>query len=379
MLIMNESRTTGTSLALTVSLVDQQFAKTKTMGILNVSLGLCRILARSPGVGRLTLFTNASLPRIGQPVSGRVAVVEFKAPERFRRVWWDQFGVYRAARRAGNEWLLLPKGYPPFLRRCPVKLATYVHDAMLEYYREHYPRGFPRFESFYFHAGMRAAIARSQVILANTEFTASEIRRVADRYGLKTPPIKVAGIGFERPLQTPPQPRLRILVLASQWPHKRTDLALQYVSRWQEQRRFAGSVDWVGRLPAELTLPRIPNWHLHSRLAPDDWSRLLSEAQALIYFSDYEGFGMPPVEAALAGVCPVFSDLPVTREVMQGAGCCFANDRYEAFAAALDEALRTPEQRVKHWADQLLARHHWTAVAERVIQALTSGGSRGNS
>jgi len=375
MLIMNESRTPGTPLALTVSLVDQQFARTKTLGILNVSLGLCRALARSPKVGRLTLLTNASLPRIGQPDSGRVVLAEYAAPERFRRVWWDQIGVYRASRRAGNEWLLLPKGYPPFLRRCPVKLATYVHDVMPEYYREHYPRGFPRFENYYFRAALRAAIARSRVILVNTECTAREIQRVAERHGLNTPPIKVAGIGFERPPETPPQPRTRIIVLASQWPHKRTDLALQYVARWQEQRRFAGSIDWVGRLPAELAFPGIANWHLHSRLAPDEWNRLLGEAQALIYFSDYEGFGMPPVEAVLAGVCPVFSDLPVTREVMQGAGCCFANDRYEALAAALDEALRTPEQRVRQWADQLLARHQWAAVAERAIQALNSSGS----
>jgi glycosyltransferase involved in cell wall biosynthesis len=160
------------------------------------------------------------------------------------------------------------------------------------------------------------------------------------------------------------------VVLASHWPHKRTDLAVQYLSRWQEQRRYAGPVDWVGRLPAGLTFPKVANWHLHGRLAPDDWNRLLAEAKVLVYFSDYEGFAMPPVEAALAGACPVYSDLPATREVMQGAGCCFANADNETFAVAMDKALRTDESQVKNWASQLLLRHTWQTVEERVIQAL---------
>jgi len=118
------------ALTLTVSLADQQFARTKTIGVLNVSLGLCRALSRLPAVSRLTLLANPSLPQIGDPNSPGLQRLEFTGVERFRRLWWDQFGVYRAARRVGNEWLLLPKGFASFLRRCPVKLATYVHDGM---------------------------------------------------------------------------------------------------------------------------------------------------------------------------------------------------------------------------------------------------------
>ena len=360
------------SLTLTVSLADQRFDRAKSLGILNVSLGLCRILAQSPKVRRLTLLTNSSLPPMRPPGSDRVVLVECtrKAAGKFRRLWWDQFGVYHAARRAGNEWLLLPKGHASFLRRSPVRLATYVHDVMQEYYREYHPHGFPPFENFYFHAGLRAAIAQSQVILTNTQFTAAEIERVAVRYRLKPPRIAVVGIGFERPLQAAPAPRSRVVVLASHWPHKRTDLAVQYLSRWQEQRRYVGPVDWVGRLPAELTFPKAANWRLHDRLAPDGWNRLMAEVKVLVYFSDYEGFAMPPVESALAGACPVYSDIPATREVMQGAGCCFANSDNESFAIAMDKALRTDESQVKNWASQLLLRHNWQAVGERVIQAL---------
>lgn len=359
-------------LTLTVSLADQRFEQTKSLGIFNFSLGLSRALAQNSKVGRLTLLTNSSLPLTREPDSERM-VLAGCAPGnagKFWRLWWDQFGVYQAARRSGNQWLLLPKGYASFLRDCPVKLITYIHDTMHEYYRRHYPDGYPRFENFYFTRGFRAAISRSQIILTNTQFTAGEIQRAAEYYGLKTPRIEVAGVGFERPRQTIMAGRSRILVLASPWPHKRTALAVQYLARWQEERKFSGPIDWVGQLPAEVTLPQTANWHLHARVGQNDLNRFLAEARVSVYFSSHEGFGMPPVEATLAGACPVYSDIPATREVMQGKGFCFSNEDYKSFMAAVDEGLRVPQRQVENWADQLLIRYNWQDVAERIVSIL---------
>jgi glycosyltransferase involved in cell wall biosynthesis len=364
-------------LRLTVSLADQRFDQTKSIGIFNVSLGLCRVLAQRQELQRITLLTNDSLPL--KPDSERVVLQQCagKNAGKLWRIWWDQFGAYRAARKAKNGWLLLPKGYASFLRRSPCKLATYIHDTMQEYYREHHPHSFPSFENFYFRNGLRAAISQSLVIFVSTEFVAAEIKRVAARYRVKPPPIVVVGIGFEFPLPAAPRPRTRIVFLASRWPHKRTELAIQYAARWQKQRQFAGSVDWVGQMPDGLALPAIANWRLHSRLDPDDYNRLLAEAHTLVYFSEYEGFGMPPVEAALAGACPVVSDMTVTREVMQDAGFRFANGDYEDFAMAMDHALNTPRQQIDEWAEQLLKRHNWQAVAEKMVRALESYSKTG--
>ena len=358
-------------LTLTISLADQRFDQTKSLGIFNFSIGLSRALARNPNLERLTVLTNSSLPPVGETDSGRAALTECAAGNtgKLWRLWWDQFGAYQAARRAANEWLFLPKGYASCLRGSPVKLVTYIHDAMQEYYKRQYPRGLPRFENFYFRAGFRAAIAQSQVILTNTRFTAGEIQSAADRYGLTMPRIEVVGMGFERP-HIAASARSRILVLASRWPHKRTALAVKYLSRWQEERKFPGPVDWIGQLPAKLVLPEAANWQWHARVGQNDMNRFLGEAQAVVYFSDYEGFGMPPVEAAIAGACPVYSDISATREVMQGRGCCFPNEDYGAFAAALDEGLRIPQLQVNKWADQLLIQHNWQDVAERIVSIL---------
>jgi len=358
------------ALTLTVSLADQQFAKTKTIGILNVSLGLSRALCRHLALSRLTLLANASLPQIGEPGSARVQRSDFGGIEGFGRFWWDQFAAYHAAGKTGNDWLFLPKGYASFLRRPPLKLVTYVHDCMQEHYRLHHPNAYPRFEGTYFRACLKATVKQSRVILVNSKFTAAELQRFAQTCGVMPPPIVPVGVGFERPPVSVPASRTRIVVLASRWPHKLTGLAIDYTSRWQQQSNYTGSVDWVGELGEGISLSKLKNWQLHGRLNSSEYTRLQSEATAVLYFSEYEGFGMPPVEAVLTGACPVYSSIPATEEVMQGSGCSFRNESFESFAAALDKALKMPERQIQEWAEQLLVRYTWEKVAEKAVAAI---------
>jgi len=51
---------------------------------------------------------------------------------------------------------------------------------------------------------------------------------------------------LQPPAARPVEKQNRILVLAGRWPHKRTDLALDYLARWQKQTDFPGTVEWVG-------------------------------------------------------------------------------------------------------------------------------------
>jgi hypothetical protein len=55
---------------------------------------------------------------------------------------------------------------------------------------------------------------------------------------------------------------------------------------------------------------------------------------------------------------------------MGGCGWAFDNSDYESFAAALRRGLATPPDQIKVWADQLLARHNWKLVANRILSAL---------
>lgn len=358
-------------LSITYSLADQNFARTKTIGTLNLSLQLAEELAARPEVGRLKVLSNPSL-RNCLKVSPQMSVEEYTRPigGAVNRMVWDQWGVYAAARRAGNEWLFLPKGYASFARRPPVKLACYLGDVMHEYYARHYPQASPWLENLYFKKSFLGSVRHADVIFTNSEFTRTEILRVAHEWGLTPPPIFRGGIGFFKPERRIIAKQNRIIALAGKFPHKRTDLAVKYLAEWQRQENYTGEVHWVGGFPENITLPDFPNWQRHQRLPESDYRDLLASAKALVYFSEYEGFGMPPVEAALAGVCPVYSDLPPTREVMEAAGKAFQNADFGSFVHALNEAVSTPVEMVEEWGEDLLARHNWPAVGERVIQGL---------
>lgn len=355
---------------LTYSLADQNFLVTKSVGIFNLSVHLLKALAERTKEVRLTVLANSTLQNdLSQAKGVQIQKHEAALGGRLRRIWWDQVGVYLAARQAGNEWLVLPKGFASFARRCPVKLALYVHDTILESYYQRHP-GMSRLEMAYFRGCLGASLRQAKVIFTNSEFTKREVERAASRRGLSPPPVHAIGIGFDSLESTGGSAEERIVVLCSVWPHKRTDLAWRYLQRWQEATRYAGAVDWVGSWPRMLLWPKRPNWSHFARLPEPEFRRRVQSAKALVFFSDYEGFGMPPVEAALQGSCPVYSDIEATREVMSGAGFPFTNDSYESFAQALNQALRTSREQVRVWREQLLLRHNWSTTAARFVAAL---------
>ena len=119
-----------------------------------------------------------------------------------------------------------------------------------------------------------------------------------------------------------------------------------------------------------MRLPEYPRWIAQARLPDAEYKRLKGEARVLVYFSEYEGFGMPPVEAAIAGTCPVYSSLPATREVMAGTGFAFENSSFESFEQAMNKALSIPRDQVEKWGVELLRRHSWPGVAEKVVRGL---------
>jgi glycosyltransferase involved in cell wall biosynthesis len=358
-------------LALTYALADQHFERTKSVGILNLSRGLLRGLMLHPATNRLTVLANPSFP-LPSPPPPTVEVRQHRLPLRGRlgRLLWDQWGVYTAAKAAGQPWLLLPKGFASFLRICPVQLAAYVHDTIPLFYRERYPQAYPRGEAWYFTRCLHATLRQAKIIFTNTEFTRQCLLQTAQSAGLPVPPVVVAGIGFDEPPARFASPENRILCLASPWPHKLTAQAVDFLERWRQQEDFRGTIELVGRTPRHLALPSSPAWHVHDRLPEPVFRDLLSRSRILVYFSEIEGFGMPPVEAVLAGVVPVYSDIPAHKEVMDHTGCPFANGDYPAFVRAMETAFAvTPEQQAE-WRTHLLARHHWNAVTNRVINAL---------
>lgn len=358
-------------LSISLSMADQSFETGKSIGIFNVSRGLVEHLARRAEVDRLTVFLNRSLRGlVDLPPPVDVQYHDDAVSSRFSRVVWDQWGVHRAAEKTGNQWLVLAKGFSSFLSRCPVNLAVIVYDVMPDHYRRTHPAALSKLELWYFSRCLFAVFRQARILFTISEFTAAEVKHVAAKYKLRCPEVVTMGIGFERPVKQVGARENRVLALVSPFPHKCTDLTVRYLERWQRQVGFEGQIDCVGRLPAGVALPRDSRWRLHGRLPDVEYRRLLAKARSVVFMSEYEGFGMPPVEAVMAGVCPVYSDIPATREVMQGSACSFMNHDYESFASAMNNALLVPDAELTAWGNQLHERHNWGTVCAKFLEGL---------
>jgi hypothetical protein len=355
------------------SLADQNLATTKSIGIYSFSVELLRQLVATNAVERLTVLTNPTLTADLQ-LPPHVMIEQFAAPtdRGLGRILWDQWRVYASASRSGSRWLFLPKGFASFLRTPPMRVAAYVHDVMGDYYHRRFPGVVSQWEHAYFARSLRATLTRAKVVFTNTDFSRKEILTLADRWQLPQPKVVRAGYGFTAQPAQRADKENRVLLFASQQPHKRTDLAIQFLEHWLAHSRFDGQVDCIGIFSDTMPKPTSRAWNWIGRVPPAEGRAMIRKSRVVVYVSEYEGFGMPPVEAVLEGTCPVFSDIPPLREVMGGAGFAFSNASAAEFASVMDRALATSPEVVERWADMLLARHNWRSVVERIVAELAA-------
>lgn len=106
---------------------------------------------------------------------------------------------------------------------------------------------------------------------------------------------------------------------------------------------------------APVGVPAAPTVSVLDHLADRDLRALLTGADALLYPSRYEGFGLPPLEAAACGTPSLVSDLPVLRESTRGQATFVPAGDVAAWTAALRAALADPVRvdppPARTWAD----------------------------
>lgn len=302
---------------LLIALTDQSFARTKSVGIFNVSMGLARGLMNCPEVSELHILGNEEFREAFPELPAHVTLhlMDRPVPRRFQRVWWDQVGIVKAIRCIAPDWAILPKGFPPFFPCLgKTRLACYVHDVIWEYYDKlsgNAESPFPVSQLIYFRALGKRALAVSDLVLTSTQFNAA-------RFQAHVPSAKTAvvGIGFNEAPQPPASAGKDVLLHVSSFPHKLTHQAVPAVQAWLAQREDSAQirVHVLGSLPADVQLPS-EQWVRHQRIPYAELCRIIrEESRMTLYFSDYEGFGMPPVESLLCGVPCLASDIPPIRE-----------------------------------------------------------------
>jgi len=111
----------------------------------------------------------------------------------------------------------------------------------------------------------------------------------------------------------------------------------------------------------------LPGVHLTGQVSDEDLAAIYTGARALVFPSDDEGFGLPPVEALACGTPVAACDSPAVREVLGDRASFVAVGDMEALLAEGEAAARpAPDPPAWTWEDN--ARATWESYARAVAE-----------
>lgn len=295
--------------------------------------------------------------------------VHLVAPSRptygLRGQLWEQTVLPCRVRRAGVLWS--PANSGPVLSRNHV---VTLHDAAVF----DHPEWFSRSLGLWYRSVLRSVISSASMILTDSEFSKTRILAHFDSledHIMVIPP----GVSRRNISDVPPRrsayaiayggsnPRKNTPALVAAWPHVRKylpDVRLKIFgftsAAYARQAQYSkpDGVDFLGYL---------------SDSAADE---LMREASLLVYPTQYEGFGLPPLEAMRFGVPSVVSDIPVLHEIYGDTVLYCDQNSPRSIAEQVVTALssNTLHDHVLRRRTAMLERYNWDRTATDVLRVL---------
>jgi alpha-1,3-rhamnosyl/mannosyltransferase len=220
--------------------------------------------------------------------------------------------------------------------RCPVPMVVTLHDLVPLKRRGEYLRTGLRFKLRYL------AVQRASRVIVPTNVVAEEAAKALDipRERIVVIPEAPAPQLHHRPKEEVDAVRKR---------YGLPDTYLLWVGRLttpDPRKRVAALVRTPRRMPLVLVgatsswARELPDVTLTGALSDDELAAIYSGAHALVFPSDDEGFGLPPVEALACGTPVAASDVPALREVLDGRAILRSVDDLDGLVAAAEAASR---------------------------------------
>jgi glycosyltransferase involved in cell wall biosynthesis len=294
---------------------------------------------------------------------------------------WEQATLLTALRRLAPDVLFGPGYTAPLL--CPAPVVLAVHDVSFAAH----PEWFPWREGLRRRLVTRLAARRAAVVLTLSAFSRDEIVR---HLGIEASRIRVIPLGLglspdpERAAAATSHGAPLILFVGSLFNRRHVDALVRAMPRVLHHvpgARLAIVGDnrtWPRIDPAGLADELGIATHVTVTTFVDDEQlrALYAEASAFAFLSEYEGFGLTPLEALAAGVPPVVLDTIVAREVYGAAAGYVAAPDAGLVADALTAMLTEPEHRsrVLEAAPAVLARYRWADAAAATLRAIEDAG-----
>ena len=220
--------------------------------------------------------------------------------------------------------------------RCPVPQVVTLHDLTPLKRRGQYLRSMLRFKLRYL------AVQRATRVIVPTCAVAEDVENVLD-----IPHERIAVIAEAPALALHARSAEEVSAVRDRF--ALPDRYLVWVGSMQtpEPRKRVAALTRVRRsMPLVLVGPtaqwahELPDVELTGAVSDDELAAIYTGAHALVFPSDDEGFGLPPVEALACGTPVAACDVPALREVLQGRAALTAVDDLDGLVAAAEAATR---------------------------------------
>jgi len=290
--------------------------------------------------------------------------------------WWEQVRLAAALRRDPPDVLFAPAYTAPLGIRTPAVLT--IHDLSFMAHPEWFP---PRTRVRQRLVTTMAA-RRAKCVLTDSEFSRGEIVR---RLGIPPARVRVIPLGLTHSTGdrrvAPDLPRAPLVLFVGSIFNRRhlpeTIHAVAAVAGRHPEVRLEIVGDDRTYPPQDLQAIAASagigsRTTFRSYVSDGVLADLYARAGAFVFLSDYEGFGLTPLEALSCGVPILVGDTPVAREVYADAARYVGTMDVPAAAAALEVLLFDARSRADLLsnAPAVLERYSWDRAGRDTLAAL---------
>ena len=308
----------------------------------------------------------------------------FNAANRPLRIIFEQTRLPLAARKHRLDLLWSPGYTAPFFAPCP-QVVT-IHD--LQY--KSFPEDMSLLERITLDILVRGACRRCEAVLAISEFSRKEILRHGfaiagrvhttllgvDKSFADRPPEAIRTPNMQELLPNPVQPF--ILCIAHTYPHKMVHLLVEAFNLAMHRlphnlvlvgraRRGEHLVEQaVGASPDGTRIIRFKDGLSYKKL-----QLLYQSADMFVLPSVYEGFGLPVLEAMMAGTPVITTNEASLPEVAGGHAFCVKLNNAEALSeqiVQMHELGREEKSQIQKAAQAWAAAFTWSRSVQRMME-----------